>query len=62
MSAGWILTSFYAAVVKRNLAEARGYLSDDLLFKGLFETYRSADACIEALTGLLSVTVRLELR
>jgi hypothetical protein len=62
MSAGQILNSFYAAVVKRELAEARRHLNDDLLFKGLFETYRSADAYIAALTGLLSVTVRLDIK
>jgi len=62
MSAGQILNSFYAAVVKRNLAEARGYLSDDLLFKGLFETYHGADAYIASLSGLLSVTVRLDVK
>ncbi|HVP18512.1 MAG TPA: nuclear transport factor 2 family protein [Spirochaetia bacterium] len=62
MSAGQILDRFYAAVVRRDLAEARGHLSDDLVFKGLFETYRSADAYIAALTGLLSVTVRLDVK
>ena len=29
------------------------YLNDDLLSAGVFETYRSADEYIEALTGLL---------
>jgi hypothetical protein len=62
MSAGQILDRFYAAVVKRELAEARGHLNNDLVFKGLFETYRSADAYIVALTGLLSVTVRLDVK
>jgi hypothetical protein len=61
-SAGAILKDFYAALVKRDLASARRYLNDDLVFVGLFETYRSADEYLAALTGLLSVTVRLEVK
>ncbi len=61
-SAGDTVRSFYAAVVMRDLAAARRCLSDDLVFEGLFETYRSADAYIAALTGLLSVTVRLDVK
>ncbi len=61
-SAGDVLKSFYAAVVKRDLAAARGFLRDDLVFVGLFETYPSADAYIQALTGLLSITVRLDVK
>jgi hypothetical protein len=56
---GEILEKFYAAVLKRDLANARGYLNDDLVFVGLFETYRSADEYIAALTGLLSVRCAL---
>jgi ketosteroid isomerase-like protein len=61
-SAGDVLKGFYAAVVKRDLAAARGFLRDDLVFVGLFETYPSADAYIQALTGLLSITVRLDVK
>jgi len=60
--AGDILKKFYDAVIKRDLTTARSYLTDDLLFIGLFETYRSADAYIAALSGLLSVTVRLDVK
>jgi hypothetical protein len=59
---GDILGQFYAAVTKRDLAEAKRYLADDLVFIGLFETYRSADEYLAALTGLLSVTVRLDIK
>jgi hypothetical protein len=59
-NSGDILKGFYEAVVKKDLITARSYLADDLLFIGLFETYRSADAYIRALTGLLSITVRLD--
>ena len=59
-NAGKVLKEFYDAVIKRDLAAARKYLSDDLLFVGLFETYRSADQYLAALTQLLSITVRLD--
>jgi ketosteroid isomerase-like protein len=61
-SAGEVLRKFYAAVVKRDLIAARGCLKDDLVFMGLVETYPSADAYVEALTGLLSITVRLDVK
>jgi hypothetical protein len=59
---GSILTKFYDAVIKRDLATARTFLSDDLVFVGLFETYPNADAYLAALTGLLSVTLRLDVK
>ena len=59
---GGILKRFYDAVVKRDLVTARKYLADDLLFVGLFETYRGPDEYIVALTGLLSITVRLDVK
>jgi uncharacterized protein (TIGR02246 family) len=51
---------FYAAVQARDMAAARTFLDPDLTFYGLFETYRSADAYLSALTGLLSITTGLE--
>jgi uncharacterized protein (TIGR02246 family) len=62
VSAHSTLESFYAAVVARDLAAARRYLADDLEFVGLFETYRSADQYMAAFTGLLSITLRLEVK
>ena len=59
---GAILRRFYDAVVGRDLVTAREYLADDLLFVGLFETYRGPDEYITALNGLLSVTVRLDVK
>jgi hypothetical protein len=61
-SNGEILKKFYADVIRRDLSAARGYLADDLVFVGLFETYRSAEEYIAALTGLLQVTVRLDVK
>ena len=60
-SNGEILKKFCGAVVRRDLAAARRYLAD-LGFVGLFETYRSADEYIATLTGLLQVTVRLDVK
>jgi hypothetical protein len=37
-------------------------LNDDLVFAGLFETYPNAEAYLKALTGLLSITMRLEVK
>lgn len=59
---GEILKKFYDAVQMRNIAEAGKYLHDDLVFVGLFETYRSAEQYLAALTGLLGVTVRLDVK
>ena len=41
---------------------AQTYLHHDLVFVGLFETYRSADDYIKAFTGLLQITVRLKVK
>jgi SnoaL-like domain len=59
-TAGEILKQFYDAAIARDLAKARTYLADDLVFVGLFETYRSADDYIATFTGLLQITVRLK--
>lgn len=61
-NAGDILKKFYAAVVKKDIAAARAYLNDDLVFVGLFETYPNAEAYLKALTGLLSITSRLDVK
>jgi len=61
-NAGEILKQFYAAVVQRDLAAARLYLADDLTFVGLFETYPSADEYLKALSGLMQITVRLDVK
>ncbi len=61
-NAGEILKKFYTTVAKKDIAAARAYLSDDLVFVGLFETYPNAEAYLKALTGLLSITVRLDVK
>ena len=59
---GSTLQSFYEAVTARDLVSAKRHLSDDLVFYGLFETYRGPDEYLNALTKLLQVTVRLDVR
>ena len=61
-TAGSVLKQFYDAVEARDLAKARVYLKDDLVFAGVFDTYRNADDYIKALAGLLQVTVRLKVK
>jgi hypothetical protein len=61
-NAGEVLRKFYAAVVKKDFDEARRYLNENLVFVGLFETYPNAEAYLKALTGLLSITVRLDVK
>ena len=60
--AGDVVKAFYAAVVARDFTTARSYLADDLVFKGLFETYHGIDAYLASLTKLMQVTVRLDVR
>ncbi len=50
------------AVKKKDLSAARGFLSDDLLFVGLFETYHGPDEYLKALEGLLGITTRLDVK
>ena len=60
--AGEVVRRFYEAVRKKDLAAASAFLGDDLVFIGLFETYRGPKEYLAALTGLLGITVRLEVK
>jgi hypothetical protein len=62
LGAGEVVSKFYDAVRKKDIGSARPYLGDDLLFIGLFETYHGPDEYLAALTGLLQVTVRLDVK
>ena len=57
--------AFYStdsAVRARDLRSARRCLADDLLFVGLFQTYRRAEEYLAALTMLLGITLRLDVK
>jgi ketosteroid isomerase-like protein len=62
MSAGDVVRAFYDAVQKRDIPAASKYLGDDLVFVGLFETYRGPAAYTTALTGLLGITTKLDVK
>lgn len=57
-AAGDIVKNFYDAAVARDVAKARTLLADDLVFVGLFKTYRGADDYIKTFTCLLQITTR----
>lgn len=61
-TAGEFVKRFYNAAVARDFTRARTCLADDLVFVGLFETYRSADEYIATFTGLLQITVKLTVK
>ena len=59
---GTILHQFYTAAIHRDFQTMRRYLRDDLVFVGLFDTYRSAEQYLKAFRELLSITERLEIK
>ena len=62
MNAGTILKQFYDAVIQRDMAKARSYLDDHMIFVGLFETYPNADAYIATFTQLMNIVKRLDIK
>jgi uncharacterized protein (TIGR02246 family) len=62
MNAGTILKQFYDAVQRRNMAQARSYLADNMVFVGLFETFPNADAYIATSSQLMQIVTRLDVR
>ena len=62
MNAGTALKQFYDAVQRRDMAKARSYLDDKMIFVGLFETYQNADAYIATFTQLMNIVTRLDLK
>ena len=57
-----VLTRFYEAIRRRDLAAARGWLADDMTFIGLFETYPSVDAYLGTFGQLLGIVTDLEVK
>jgi len=62
MGPGEVVKRFYEAVRKKELAAARPFLGEDLVFVGLFETYRGPAEYLAALGGLLGITTRLDVK
>ena len=62
MGPGEVVKRFYEAVRKKDLAAARPFLGEDLVFVGLFETYRGPAGYLAALGGLLGITTRLDVK
>jgi hypothetical protein len=62
INAGSILKQFYDAVQQRDMAKARTYLDDNMIFVGLFETYPNADAYVATFTQLMSIVKRLDIK
>jgi hypothetical protein len=60
--AGTVLRHFYDAVIARDMARARTYLDDKMVFVGLFETYPNADAYIATFTQLMSIVTKLDVK
>jgi len=60
--AGDVVKLFYDAVIKRDFATARKHLKGDLIFRGLFKTYYSADEYIADLNMLMQITARLNVK
>jgi hypothetical protein len=61
-NAGTVLRQFYDAVIQRDMARARTYLDDKMVFVGLFETYPNADAYIATFTQLMSIVTKLDVK
>jgi SnoaL-like protein len=61
-NAGTVLRKFYDAVIQRDMARARTYLDDKMVFVGLFETYPNADAYIATFTQLMSIVTKLDVK
>ena len=61
-NAGTVLRQFYDAVTQRDMARARRYLDDGMVFVGLFETYPNADAYMATFTQLMSIVTRLDVK
>jgi hypothetical protein len=62
MGPGEVVKRFYEAVRKKDPAAARPFLGEDLVFVGLFETYRGPAEYLAALGGLLGITTRLDVK
>jgi ketosteroid isomerase-like protein len=61
-TAGIVLKEFYAAIVSRDMAKARSYLADDMVYHGIFKNLPSADAYMAVFQSFMEFTVRLDVK
>jgi len=60
--AGIILQEFYAAIVSRDMAKARTYLADDMVYEGIFKELPNADAYMAVFESFMEFTTRLDVK
>jgi hypothetical protein len=61
-SSGIILKEFYAAIVDRDMAKARSYLADDMVYYGIFKDLPNADAYMAVFQSFMAFTTRLDVQ
>jgi ketosteroid isomerase-like protein len=61
-TAAIILKEFYDAIVNRDMAKARSYLADDMVYHGIFKTLPSADAYMAVFHSFMEFTTRLDVK
>jgi ketosteroid isomerase-like protein len=61
-TAGIILKEFYTAVVNGDMAKARGYLADNMVYQGIFKNFASADAYLAVFQAFMEFTTRLDVK
>ena len=61
-TAGMVLKEFYDSIVRRDMAAARSYLADDMVYEGIFKTLPSADAYLSVFESFMQFTTRLDVK
>jgi ketosteroid isomerase-like protein len=59
---GIVLQEFYSAIVSRDMARARTYLADDMVFQGIFKEFPNADAYMAVFESFMAFTTRLDVK
>ena len=61
-TSGTILKEFYSAIVSRDMATARSYLADDMVYEGIFKSFPNADAYMDVFKSFMDFTTRLDVK
>jgi ketosteroid isomerase-like protein len=59
---GIVVQEFYAAIVSRDMAKARSYLADDMVYHGIFKDFPNADAYMTVFQSFMEFTTRLDVQ